>query len=126
MHDDVVAGLADGGLEVVQELEVEFQELGERGNDGAHERHALWLAIDLDPDGRRTFDHRWRRPPPSGRSLGPPDKVGFRSTPVSVPADHEAEAPVIRAARENVCWTRMPAEYIFVDEWDVAAPQDRV
>ena len=53
VHDDVVACLADRGLQVVEKLRVEPDQLGHAGEHAAHERQRLRPGVELKADGRR-------------------------------------------------------------------------
>ena len=53
VHDHVVARLADRGLEVVQQLRVEPDQLGHPRQHAPHERQRLGPRVELEANGRR-------------------------------------------------------------------------
>ena len=49
MQDDVVARLADRGLEIVEQLGIDRQQLGDAGEHPAHDRQGLRPALEFKP-----------------------------------------------------------------------------
>jgi hypothetical protein len=52
-----VAGLADSGLEVVEQLGIECQHLADPGEHAADDRQGFGTAVQLKTNRGRSFDH---------------------------------------------------------------------
>ncbi len=52
VHHDVVAGLADRGLQVVEQLGIEPDQLGYAREHSSHERQRLGPRVELEANGR--------------------------------------------------------------------------